>query len=480
MKTIVEPQEGNKVKLAVEIDEAEFDTALAAAFKKIAQEVRIPGFRPGKVPRRILEQRVGTEYARQQALQDGLPDFYVRALVENDIDAISAPELNLTGGQESGPVAFDAVVEDRPTVRVPGYDGLQVTIPSPKATEAEINDQVDRMRAAFATINEVDRQAQPGDHIRIDVAGTIDDEAVPGLTAEDYLYELGSKAVVPELDDQLLAVSAGDVLDFSAPVPGDEDSVIEFHIEVKAVNERILPEVNDEWAASSSEFTTLAELRTDISNRMSMMKRVQSYLALRDATLKELVDLVDADDLPEVLINGEVQRRLEDMAQRLAPQGASIEQYLETTGLTTEQFVAQLKEEGAGNVKADLALRAVAHAEEIGASDEEVDAEIKRLAERFKMKPSIVRRNIERNFQMSTLRADVRKSKALNWLMERVQLVDEEGGAIDRKDIELNPAELQQANEAIDTAELDLDSGDDDHSGHDHDHSDDDHAGHDH
>lgn len=480
MKTIVEPQEGNKVKLAVEIDEAEFDTALAAAFKKIAQEVRIPGFRPGKVPRRILEQRVGTEYARQQALQDGLPDFYVRALVENDIDAISAPELNLTGGQESGPVAFDAVVEVRPTVRVPGYDGLQVTIPSPKATEAEIDDQVDRMRAAFATINEVDRQAQPGDHIRIDVAGTIDDEAVPGLTAEDYLYELGSKAVVPELDDQLLAVSAGDVLDFSAPVPGDEDSVIEFHIEVKAVNERILPDVNDEWAASSSEFTTLAELRTDISNRMSMMKRVQSYLALRDATLKELVDLVDADDLPEVLINGEVQRRLEDMAQRLAPQGASIEQYLETTGLTTEQFVAQLKEEGAGNVKADLALRAVAHAEDLGASDEEVDAEIKRLAERFKMKPATVRRNIERNFQMSTLRADVRKSKALNWLMERVQLVDEEGGAIDRKDIELNPAELQQANEAIDTAELDLDSGDDDHSGHDHDHSDDDHAGHNH
>ena len=480
MKTIVEPQEGNKVKLAVEIDEAEFDTALAAAFKKIAQEVRIPGFRPGKVPRRILEQRVGTEYARQQALQDGLPDFYVKALLENEIDAINAPELNLTGGQESGPVAFDAVVEVRPTVRVPGYDGLQVTIPSPTASEGEIDDQVNRMRAAFATLTEVDRQGQSGDHLRIDVTGIMDGEAVPGLTAEDYLYELGSNAVVPELDRQLLAASAGDVLDFTAPVPGDEDAVIEFHVEVKAVNERILPDATDEWAAASSEFTTLAELRADIAKRMSMMKRVQSYMALRDATLKELVDLVDADELPEVLVNGEVQRRLEDMAQRLAPQGASIEQYLEATGLTTDQFVAQLKEEGAGNVRADLALRAVAAAEAIDASDEEIDAEIKRLAERFKMKPATVRRNIERNFQMHTLRADVKKSKALNWLMERVSLVDEDGSAIDRKDLELNPAEMAEANEAIDSAELDLDPGDDDHSGHDHHHDHGDHAGHNH
>lgn len=469
MKTTVEPQEGNKVKLAVEVDEAEFDTALAAAFKKIAQEVRIPGFRPGKVPRRILEQRVGKEYARQQALQDGLPEFYVKALVENDIDAINAPELNLTGGQEEGPVSFDAIVEIRPTVRVPGYDGLQVTIPSPTASEAEIDEQVDRMRNAFATLNEVDRQAQPGDNVRIDVAGTVDGEAVPGLTAEDYLYELGSGAVVPELDTQLTGSSTGDVLDFEAGVPGDPDTVIVFHVEVKAVNEKVLPEANDEWAASSSEFTTLADLRADIAKRMSMMKRVQSYLALRDATLKELVELVDAEELPDVLVNAEVQRRIEDLAQRLAPQGASIEQYLEATGQSTEQFVEQLKEEGAGNVKADLALRAVAASEAIEASDDEVEAEIGRLAERFKMKPATVRRNIERNYQMGTLRADVRKSKALNWLMERVQLVDENGSAIDRKDLELNPSELAQANEAIDAAELDVDSDHDDHTGHDHD-----------
>ena len=155
MKAVVEPLEGNKVKLSVEVDEQEFERALDAAFKKIAREVRVPGFRPGKAPRRILEARLGKDAARQEALRDSLPDYYAQALKDNDVDAIAAPEIDITSGEESGPIAFDAVVEVRPQLHVPGYGGLQVTVPGPKPTDEEIDAQIDRLRNTGAVLNDL-------------------------------------------------------------------------------------------------------------------------------------------------------------------------------------------------------------------------------------------------------------------------------------------------------------------------------------
>lgn len=468
MRTTVEPLEGNKVKLSVEVDEQEFDKAIDAAFRKIAHEVRIPGFRPGKAPRRVLEARFGKDAARQQALQDSLPEYYVQALVDNDIDAIASPELDITAGQESGPVAFEATVEVRPQIRVPGYDGLQVTIPSPLVGDAEVDAQVDRMRNAFATLSEVDRQAHPGDHVKIDIAGTIDGEAVAGLTADDYLYEVGVKAVVPELDDHLVGAGAGDVVEFTAPVPGsDEGKEIAFRVAVKAVNEKVLPEADDEWASTASEFSSVAELREDIRKRMAMMKRVQSHLAMRDQVVKALVELVD-DEAPQPLVDTEIQRRIDDLAHRLSHQGATIDQFLAATGQSEQELIGQYREAAEESVKADLALRSVADAEGIEADDSDLDAELERLATRFKMKAKDVRKQLERTHQMPALVSDVRKTKALTWLMERVSVVDDEGHAIDRKDLELSDDELGEAEAQAELLDQDHDHDHDDHEGHDH------------
>jgi trigger factor len=474
MQTAVEALEGNNAKLTVTLSEAEFDKAMSDAFVKIAKEVRIPGFRPGKAPRKILEQRIGKDYARGVALEDGLPEFYVAAVQQENLDVINIPQLNLLTGAEDGVVSFEAPVELRPEVRVPGYDGLQVTIASPKASESEINDQLDRMRNAFSQLNEVDRQAQPGDHVRIDVNGTIDGEPVPGLTAEDYLYEVGSASVVAELDANLLGASANEQLNFEAKVPGEEDdsSPIIFNVTVKAVNEKVLPEADDAFANANSEFTTIADLKGDIAKRVGMVKRVQSYISLRDATMQALVDVADVEEVPEPLLNIEAQNRLRDLQSRLSQQGATLDQYIQATGQSPDELMAEMREQGVNNAKADLALRSVAKAEGMSVSDEEVTAEIGRLAERFKMKPNQVRRNITSNGQMTVLRADVLKSKALNWLMERVSLVDEEGDVIDRKDLELSADEQIAADEIVDRAEMD--------AGHDHDHDDEDHTGHDH
>jgi trigger factor len=445
MKTVVEPLEGNKVKLSVEIDEGEFERALDQAFRKIAREVRIPGFRPGKAPRRVLEARLGKDVARQEALRDALPDYYSKALEETDVDAIAAPEIDITAGQDEGPVTFDAVVEVRPQLKLAGYGGLRVTVPRPEVTEEEITAQIDRLRNNFGELTAIARPARDGDFLTIDLKGTRHGEAVAGMSTEDLSYELGSGTVLPELDKELQGAKVGDILKFNADLP---DGPVSFQVLVKDVKEKVLPEVTDDWASEASEFDTVEELRNDISQRMGAIKKVQAQLALRNQAVEALVELV-TEDPPEPLVDSELQRRAQDLSQRLAAQSADIPQYLQATGQTEEQLIAELREGAAQAVKADLALRSVADAEQLEVSDEDVDAEIARLAERFGRKPNQLRRDLERNDQISAVRSDIRKNKALDWVVDHVEIVDEEGQPIDRDLLSTQPesdqAESDQA-----------------------------------
>ena len=439
MKSSVEPLEGNKVKLSVEVDEQEFEKALDAAFRKIARDVRIPGFRPGKAPRRLLEARIGVEAARQEALRDSLPEFYVQALREADVDAIAPPEIDVTSGTDDGPVAFDAVVEIRPRVSIPGYQGLQVKVPSPEVADEEVDRQVDRLRAQSGELKVVERPALDGDFVTIDIKGQRDGEAVEGLTADDYLYEVGSAQVATELDDELRGAKVGDILAFDAEAADGES--VSFRVLVKEIKERLLPEVTDEWAQEASEFETAEELRADLRSRIGMVKRVQAQMALRDQAVRALVELV-SDDAPEPLVVAEVERRVHDLAHRLEAQGADIGQYLEATGQSQESLLAELREGAEQAVKADLALRALAEVESVEVTDEDIEAEIGRLAERMGRKPAEIRRQLDRAEQMPAVRSDIRKTKALEWLVEHVEIVDEEGRPVDRAALAPEPPAL--------------------------------------
>lgn len=429
MKAVVEPLEGNKVKLSVEVDEAEFDRAVEAAVRKIAREVKVPGFRPGKAPRRLIEARLGPGVARQEALRESLPEFYARALRETDVDPIAPPEIDITSGTDDGAVAFDAVVEIRPQVSVAGYGGLRVAVPSPVAQETDVDGHIERLRKQSAELRSVSRPAQMGDHVFLDVKGEREGEAVAGLTADDYLYEVGSGFVVPELDEELAGAKVGDILGFTSSI--DDGGPVTFRVLVKDVKEQVLPELTDEWASEASEFDTLEELRADILERLSVGKRLQATLAVREETIKALTELV-AEDAPEPMLRPEMERRLTELARRLETQGATVAQYMEASGMSEEDFVNALREEAASGVKADLALRAVAEAEGLDATDDDVDDEIRRLAERMQRKPAEVRRELERQDAIATVRSDVRKAKALEWLVEHVEIVDEEGHPVDR------------------------------------------------
>lgn len=433
MKAAVEPLEGNKVKVSVEVDEPEFERAVDAAFKKIAREVRVPGFRPGKAPRRILEARLGAGTGRAEALRDALPDYYAQALADHQVDAIAAPEIDITSGTDSGPVAFDAVVEIRPQLRLAGYDGLRVEVPSPEVTEEEIGAQIDRLRGNFGELTPVERPARDGDHLTIDLHAERDGEAVGGMTTDDFLYELGSATVLPELDTQLQGAKPGDILAFDAELSDDSapESAVSMRVLVKDVKAKVLPDVTDAWAQEASEFETVDELRADLVKRMTMVKRMQTTMALRNGAVDALVELV-ADDPPAALVDAEVERQAHDLGHRLEEQGATIAQFMEATGQSEPDVLAQLRAKAEPAVKADLALRAVAEAEQLTPRPEDIDAHLERAAPQYQVSPAKLREELERTGQMLAVRSDLEKSKALEWLVEHVEVVDPEGRPVDR------------------------------------------------
>jgi trigger factor len=457
VKATVEPLEGNKVKLSVEVDEQEFEQAVDAAFKKIAHEVRIPGFRPGKAPRRLLESRLGSGAGRAQALNDSLPEYYSDAVRDTEVDVIAPPELEVTSGEEDGPITFEAVVEVRPVVEIDGYKDLKVEIPTPSATDEEVDAQIERLRGQFAELEVVERAAEEGDYVTVDIEGSQDGEVLEGLVASAYLYEVGSGAIVPELDEQLTGASAGDELTFEADHPNNSEETPEeqlhFEVSVTEVKAKVLPDLDDELAAQASEFDTMAEWRDDLVTRMSQVKRAQAQMAVREKIGEALAELV-TDDLPEPLVGSEMNERLQDMAMRLQAQGLTLEQWLQFSGTETEQFLADLRETAERSAKVDLALRAVAAAENIEADEEDLEEEYAAVAVRVEQDPDTVRDQLTEAGHLPALRADIAKRKALEWLTGTVTIVDEDGNNIVFDDLALDEEEAEELIEAIEEAEL--------------------------
>ncbi|HAB57821.1 MAG: trigger factor [Acidimicrobiaceae bacterium] len=436
MKSTVETLEDNRVKLSVEVDEETFDVAVGAAFKRIAKEVRMPGFRPGKAPRRLLEAQFGSAVGREEALREAMPEYYAQAVIEHDVDVVAPPEIEITGGQEAGPVQFDAVVEIRPSVSAAGYDGLRVEIPNPVASDEEIDEQIDNLRRNFAELSVVERAAADEDHVTIDIEATHGDEPVPGLTTTDYDYLLGSGAVVPEIDENLRGASAGDEVEFSADHPDpEEDEPLQFSITIKEVKESVLPDLDDEFAKANSEFETVEDLRADMTDRLNTMRIQQANMAVQQNSAEALAALV-TDEIPESMIENEINARIQDLVQRLQQQGMDVSAYLEAVGQTAETLAAEFREPAEQAVKVDLALRSVADLQGLVPGDNRIDEAIAEMAGPSGQDPDELKARLAEVGQISALRADLAKQAAMEWLTENVELVDEDGEAIDPKALE--------------------------------------------
>jgi len=436
VKSTVETLEDNRVKLNVEVDEAEFDSAVDAAFKRIAKEVRMPGFRPGKAPRRLLEVQFGHQVGREEALRESMPEYYAQAVIEHDVDVVAPPEIEITGGQEAGPVVFEAVVEVRPSVNAAGYDSLRVEIPNPVPSDAEIDEQIDNLRKNVAELESVERAAADGDHVTIDIECEHEGEAVPGLTTTDYDYEVGSGAVVAEIDENLRGASAGDDVEFEAAHPDpDEEAPLVFSISVKEVKEAVLPALDDAFAKANSEFETVEELRADMEARMAAMRVSQARMALQQNTAEAVAALV-TDEIPESMIENEINARIQDLVGRLQQQGMDVGAYLEAVGQTADTLAAEFRAPAEQAVKVDLALRSVAELQGLVPDDDKIDETLADMAAQSGQEAGDLRERLAAVGQLSALRADLGKQAAMEWLTEHVELVDENGASIDRAALE--------------------------------------------
>ena len=433
-------QDEDKIKLSVVIDDDEFDREVDDALKRLSKNIKLPGFRPGKIPRKVLEARLGPTAGRQDALEHSLPTYYGRALIDNEVDAIGPPEIEITSDITHGAVTFEATVPIRPKPSITGHSALEVEIPSPIVTEEEFQAQLDSMRKHLAELEEVEKPAEDGDLLTIDIEGTKDGEPVPGLSATDYLYEVGSGTILSEVDEYLTGSSKGDEIEFEAKHP-TEEGPISISIKVGQLQVRILPEVDNEFASQVSEFETADELLKDLRHRMDETKSQQVGMLARDLTAKAIGDLIQIE-LPEGLIENEIDRRIRDLEMRLNSQGLELEKYLEATGGEIEAIREDFRETAEISARIDLGLRAVAHVEYLDEEEDNFEKYLENMAIQMQMKPEELHDALKTSGRLMDVRADIAKEAALQWVFDRVNLLDEDGNAVDSGILEIKQPDI--------------------------------------
>ncbi len=423
--------ENNRVKLTVEVDDAEMTEAIDAAAAKLSKQVSIKGFRKGKVPKNVLMAHLGGPGAlRSEAIRDSLPDFYAHAVSDTMIDPIAQPDINITSGEEEGELVFEADVEVRPEVDIVGQDELRVTIPSPVVTDDEVNAQIDRFRETDAVLKDVDRPIVTGDLVTMDVhVQQIATEEEP-LDMSDFMYTVGSGSITEGVDELILGLKAGEELKLNGNVaPG---VVATFDLKLKKIQERELPELNDEWVQENTEWQSEEEMRDTIFDQMRRRRVVEAQMSQRDAVLVALSNLVSEDLVPAALVDDETNERLHDLGHRLEQQKLTLETFLQVTNQNSDQLLEALRADALRAVRIDLALRALVRAEGLEPTDEEVDEELATTAAAMNTTAEKLRTNLRDTGRVITFRSEVAKMKASRWLNDHVTYVDPEGVEIDR------------------------------------------------
>jgi trigger factor len=423
MQTTLEETDKHVIRLQVEVPPDEFAKDLDHIYRKLAREVRIPGFRKGKVPRQIIDARVGRDHVIHEFVDEFLPTYYVRALREHDLAPIADPEIDLDPPAAGQSLKFTATVEVRPrlTLEPEQYKGVKVDAPDPEPRELDIDEYIEHLRERFAELEVVERPAQKGDYVLADVRASVHGKEVPEASRIGFLTEVGSSELVPELDRELEGKRKGEILKFNATLPesfgesaGQE---MTFTVLVKEVKSKRLPAADDEFAKTASEFDTLEELREDVRTKLRAFKEAESRAAVRDLVLQHVVDSVEVD-LPERLVDEETEHRIDSAKERAERAGTTLEALLESQGWDELRFRFDARSHAVRALKSELVLEAVARQEEVKATREELEAEIRALAETTGKDAREVMKILERSGQVGSLAGDIIRSKALDLLVE--------------------------------------------------------------
>ncbi|MDQ1701037.1 MAG: trigger factor [Frankiaceae bacterium] len=435
MKTTVETVSETRVKLTVEVEPAELKPSLDAAYKAIAQQVRVPGFRQGKVPPPIIDRQVGRAVVVEQAIQDAVPQFYTDAVRENDIKVLGQPDVDVTQYNDGDVLIFTAEVDVRPEIAIPPYDDIAVTVDSIEPSDEDLDEQLDALRERFATLTTVDRPAQAGDYASIDLSATVDGEDVPDANAKGLSYEIGSGTLVDGLDDELTGAAAGETSTFTTRLPAglNEGSDAEVTVTVNSIKTKDLPPLDDSFAQLASEFDTLEELRNDVRERLSRVRVREQAVQARDKVLEAILAKVEIP-VPDDVVKAEAQYRRDTAHQQLQAAGLTLESYLEAEGTDVEKFETELYDGAVVAMKARLLLDAIADNEKFEINDQELSDQVVRHAQRSGVRPDQFQQYANQLVQgghLPALVGEVLREKALTVLVEAATITDSNGNTID-------------------------------------------------
>ncbi|HEY6596013.1 MAG TPA: trigger factor [Asanoa sp.] len=447
MKSTVETLSPTRVRLAIEVPFAELEPSLRKAYREIASQVTVPGFRRGKVPTAVIDQRIGRGAVLNEAVQEAIPESILAAVREHEVKTLGRPEVEITEFGDGEPLRFTAEVDVRPEITLPDLTGIEVTVDELRVSDEEIDEQVDGLRERFATLKTVDRPAQEGDYVQIDMTATVDGAEVPGGSASNISHEVGSKQLLPGLDDVLVGMVAGADTTFQSQLVGGDHAGrdADVAVTVRTVKEKQLPALDDEFAQLASEFDTLAELRDDVRDRLTRVKRVEQIYAARDKALEQLVAAADVP-APEGVVKDEVDSRKQAMADQLERIGASLEDYLQAEEKTEDEIDTELTEAATEGVKVQLLLDTLAEADDIQVSDDEFGHEIVHRAQRAGLQPQQYYDQLVRSGAAGAVFGDVRRGKALAAVLERVKIMDSTGRQITLEELRQATQDEHDAN----------------------------------
>jgi len=423
VKSTVETLSPTRVRLTIDVPFDELSGHVSDAYKKIANQVNIPGFRKGKVPAAMIDQRVGRGTVLDEAINQALPDFYSQAAREHEVAVLGRPEVDIKEFIDKEKLSFTVEVNVRPEVVLPDFSNITITVDDAEVKEADIEEQVEALRIRFGTLDTVERAAATGDFATIDLVARIDGEEVEGGTASGISYEVGSNRMIEGLDAALVGLNAGDAKIFETQLVGMEDGktgVVE--VTVQAVKERELPALDDAFAALASEFDTLAELRADVTERLTRLKKMEQGAQARDLLVEKLLGEIEIP-VPDEFVTAEVddhlqgEGRMEDAVHR-----------------------TEVEDQVRSSLKSDFLLDAVVKAEAVEVTEIELTEYLIRTSSRYGMAPEQFAQELSKAGQISQLVAEVARAKALAGVLSRVTVVDKSGQGVDLEALRPQPA----------------------------------------
>ena len=432
MKTAVEELSPTRVKLTIEVPFEELDHAFDVTYKSLAKQVRIKGFRPGKAPAKLIDRYVGRGAVLTQAVNHAVPELYSEAVSKEEVPVLGPPEVEITRLEDGKELAFTAEVDVRPKFEVTDYEGIEVTVDDAEVTDERVDERLDALRQRFATLTGVDRPAELGDHVSIDLSAAVDGEKLEDVQASGISYEVGTNTMLEGLDDAITGLRAGESATFATTLVGGEyeGRAADVTVTVHSVKVKELPELDDEFAQLASEFDTIEELRASEAERLGEVLRRQQLAQARDRVLDKLVDSMDIP-LPESVVTQEADRRREALERQLTQSGLTKESYLESQGQTEEEFEAELAENAAKAVKTGFILDQLASQEELAAGNEELTQYIVEQAQLMGISPDQFFQSLMQANQLQLVYVEVVRAKALDLVLSKARITDESGNTVE-------------------------------------------------